>query len=1504
MNKLSLLLIGNAALTQQCGAVALARGHWIAAVVTADPQVRAWALGLGIRVEAQEGDWIAALAGVQADWLLSIANLELIPPAGLALARKGGVNFHDGPLPRRAGLNAPVWAILEGDSRHGISWHLIAPGVDTGDILERRDFDLAADETALTLNTRCFEAGIESFPALLTQLETAALRRQPQEGTGRRQHRRADRPAAMGRIDFTRPRDAVLRLMRGLDHGAYWNPVAMAKIAVDDRILNAAHAAPAAGQGEPGQVLRAGPEALVVACADGAIAFSGLTCAGGHPVDPASITASRLPLLQPATAARLDALAGKVAGREPALRRALLAMQPVALPELRAGGDALWQKIALPAGLGLPALALAALRASGAEAGDFAVPAVSEPGLVSAWNPLHLAAPGAVGPALAAAAQALGEARDQPGFALDLLTRDPQLAGCHPPEIGLSDQGPVPGSIVTLTATAMHFDAACFPPPLAEAYVLRLAEIAAAVQAGGAAAFASLPRLSRAEHDQVIHGVNASRASIDTTTCLHDLIAAQARRTPEAIAASCAGESLSYAALDGAANRMAQVLVGMGAAPGVLIGLCLPRGLPMLVAALAILKSGAAYVPMDPTYPKDRIAHFIADSACPVIVTDSAMAAMLPASAELLLVDRDARLAAAPAIAPETAVTAADLAYVIYTSGSTGKPKGVMVEHRNVVNFFAGMDQALGTAPGVWLAVTSMSFDISVLELFWTLARGCKLVLTSEANRALVSSGHRPGGRGMEFSLYFWGNDDAAGADKYRLLLDAARYGDEAGFSAIWTPERHFHAFGGPYPNPSVTGAAVAAVTRNIGVRAGSCVSPLHHPLRIAEEWAVVDNLCNGRAGLAIASGWHPDDFILWPQNSPPNNRAIMFQQADQLRRLWRGEAVEFPRGDGSMKAAVSQPRPLSRELPLWITTAGNPDTWIEAGKIGAHVLTHLLGQSIDEVAGKIVLYRQALREAGHDPAAFRVSLMLHTYLAETREAAREVARGPMKSYLATAASLIRSCVWAFPAFKKPKGVDKPDDIDIGSLSADEVDAILEFAFDRYFEDSGMFGTVADGVARVEQLKAIGVDEVACLVDYGIAADQVLAGLRPLAEVQRRANAEVPQDHSIAAELVRHAVTHLQCTPSMARMLLENDESRLALRGLQTLLLGGEALPEALAVDLARATDARLFNMYGPTETTVWSACDRSAARPVLLGKPLANQQIYVLDGAMQPVPPGVAGEIWIGGTGVSRGYWRQEALTAERFVADPFAAPDAACPWGARLYRSGDLGTWQGDGRLAFHGRADTQIKLRGYRIELGEIDSLLARLPGVRAAVTHLREDQPGDARIVAYVVGSEDEAALRAAIAAELPEHMRPAHYVFLDALPLTPNQKLNRKALPRPQPRAQTAAVVLPPRSDTEAAIAEVWRKVLGVESVGAKDNFFAIGGHSLLAVQAHRALRDALAMPSLSITDIFRFPVLEALAAHIAPPPAPSAESAEDASARAEVMARRRAMRTGGGAGHA
>ena len=1551
MSSFSAVLIGHESLTLNCGQVLLDAGHRLTAVVTRCPQVQDWATDAGLRVEAPGHDLAQRLGGEGFDWLLSIANLDMLPADLLALPAKGAVNFHDGPLPRYAGLNAPVWAHLAGEARHGITWHMIGGGVDEGDILLQRMFDIAADDTALTLNSRCFAEAIESFPDLVDLLASGAPVRHRQDLDARSYFGLYDRPAIAGRLDFTRDAAGLARLVLALDHGDHANPLCLPKVMTPAGLLavTGAEAVPGGAGALPGTVLQADGDTLMVVTATGPLKLWGFTDLNGRPVAHGVQAGQVLPALAEGEAEALDAAFAPRIRAESFWRKRIEALEPAPLDltqDTGAEGE-ISRDLTLsePVDTLIAAFAVLVARLSDRDHVDIAWrdaglidPALA--GYVAGWTPLRVTRGDTLAKAVDAVAADHARARASGGFMADLPGRIPGRGALPMPAVGLAEDAlaRIPGTALTL---ALHdgraqliADAARVSPMTLDLIAGRLAVVAATIAQGDAAdqPVASLPVMPDAELALVTQGWNDTAVDLPDIACLHQMIEAQVQATPDATALVFEGARLSYAELDAAANRAAHVLQGMGVGQGTLVGLNCARSPDMVIGALGILKAGGAYVPLDPAFPADRIALYIEDSACPVIVTQAALAPDLPPhAAQVLVIDTDPRVESAPATRPDCKATGADMAYMIYTSGSTGRPKGVMVEHRNVVNFCIGMDARIPHKPGdTWLAVTSLSFDISVLELFWTLARGFKLVLSSDETRALVSNGPvNVTGKGMEFSLYYWGNDDGSGRDKYKLLLEGAKFADTHGFCAVWTPERHFHAFGGPYPNPSVTGAAVAAVTHNISVRAGSCVAPLHHPARIAEEWAVIDNLTNGRAGMAIASGWQPDDFILRPENTPPHNKPAMMQAIADLRKLWAGEPVEYPTAAGGMHAVVTQPRPVSKTLPVWVTTAGNPETWREAGTIGANVLTHLLGQSVDEVGEKIQIYHTALREAGHDPDDFKVTLMLHTYLGQDRDAVREIAREPMKDYLRSAAGLIKQYAWAFPAFKRPKGVANPFQLDLGSLETDELEAILDFAFLRYFDDSGLFGTIEDAMTRVEQVRRIGVTEVACLIDYGIPVQQVLDGLVPLAEVVQRANTGLEpnaDDYSIAAQIVRHGVTHLQCTPSMARMIAMNDEARGALSKVRHLMLGGEALPGALVAEFGTLTQASVENMYGPTETTIWSTTESASPGQgvINIGTPIANTQVYVLDGAMQPVPVGVAGELYIGGHGVTRGYWQRDDLTAERFLPDPFVTPDRAAPWGARMYRTGDLVRWRADGRLDFLGRADHQIKLRGYRIELGEIEAAMDGFAGVRQAVVMAREDVPGLVRLVGYFTATApvDEVALKAHLAAMMPDYMVPTAFVLLDAFPLTPNRKVDRKALPAPTvrtvatpaptPVAEPAPVVAPvetvaprteervattpaPAGDTftqstaEAAIAAIWSRILGVQGIGARDNFFDLGGHSLLAVQAHREIRADLGIRSLSITDIFRFPVLSALSAKlvgqplpagsVAAPPAPMPEPA-------------------------
>jgi amino acid adenylation domain-containing protein len=323
----------------------------------------------------------------------------------------------------------------------------------------------------------------------------------------------------------------------------------------------------------------------------------------------------------------------------------------------------------------------------------------------------------------------------------------------------------------------------------------------------------------------------------------------------------------------------------------------------------------------------------------------------------------------------------------------------------------------------------------------------------------------------------------------------------------------------------------------------------------------------------------------------------------------------------------------------------------------------------------------------------------------------------------------------------------------------------------------------------------------------------------------------------------------------------------------QTFIVGGEAFP----ADTARlwqqvAPQSRLFNEYGPTETVVGCSTyefyvDAVQGEQVPIGRPISNTQMYVLDALMQPVAPGVSGEIYIGGAGVARGYLNRPELSAERFVADPFRDRP-----GARLYKTGDLGRLLADGNLEYLGRNDFQVKVLGFRIELGEIEACLVACAGVREAIVIAREDQPGDKRLVAYLLVAEGNApsvaALRAQLEEQLAPYMVPSAFVMLDSFPLTSNGKLDRVALPVPGREALLAHDFEAPEGETETALALIWQDLLKLESVGRTDDFFALGGHSLLAVLLTSRVRQSFGV-DLPLKDIFDAPTLSGLAATIA-----------------------------------
>ncbi len=339
----------------------------------------------------------------------------------------------------------------------------------------------------------------------------------------------------------------------------------------------------------------------------------------------------------------------------------------------------------------------------------------------------------------------------------------------------------------------------------------------------------------------------------------------------------------------------------------------------------------------------------------------------------------------------------------------------------------------------------------------------------------------------MEFGIMFFASSkDSLLGNIYDLVKKCAIYGDENDFSSIWVPERHFTEFGGVYNNPAVLQAAIATVTKRIRLHSGSVVMALHDPIRVAEEWAMVDNLSDGRVGLSIASGWNPNDFAFFPEHYTKKHE-VMYEGIKTVQKLWKGEYIERLSGNGKMASIKIYPDIVQKQIPLYSTVSANPEGFIKAGKQGFNILTSVLDQTVEELAEKIKLYRKARLENGLDPKEGKVSLMLHTFVGQNEEAIIEEARVPYCNFLKRNKKI-------FEGLAHNRGRK----FSLSDIDDEELDEFLDFLYDRFATSKGLIGTPESCQKIVKQVEEAGVDEIACLLDFGPSSGRILENLKHL----------------------------------------------------------------------------------------------------------------------------------------------------------------------------------------------------------------------------------------------------------------------------------------------------------------------------------------------------------------------------------------------------------------------
>jgi natural product biosynthesis luciferase-like monooxygenase protein len=330
-------------------------------------------------------------------------------------------------------------------------------------------------------------------------------------------------------------------------------------------------------------------------------------------------------------------------------------------------------------------------------------------------------------------------------------------------------------------------------------------------------------------------------------------------------------------------------------------------------------------------------------------------------------------------------------------------------------------------------------------------------------------------------------------AEAYNVLFDVAELADKGGFSSLWTPERHFQKIGGPYPNPSILAAALAKTTSNIGIRAGSVNLSLHDPIRVAEEWSVVDNLSGGRVGMAFAAGWHPGDFILNP-DVYEDRRNLFNEKLEQVKKLWSGQTIERRGVNGTNEDVSTYPRPVQSDINIWLTVTQNIEAWEYAAKNGYNILTALISQDRATLTKNIAHYQRLRSEHGHAKGV--VTLMLHTYVSDCDESEiLNTVKSPLKSYLS---SFLKQ------QQKHTSGTKTAERQETEELVKRNFDALLELSFNRYRNNSSLIGNIEDCGEILTSLKSEGVDEVACLLDYGLSSEKIIESVKNVTTIINR----------------------------------------------------------------------------------------------------------------------------------------------------------------------------------------------------------------------------------------------------------------------------------------------------------------------------------------------------------------------------------------------------------------
>jgi amino acid adenylation domain-containing protein len=757
---LTCYLVGNGAVALACCEALLEARYRLLGVCSFDGSLRSFAEAHGVPHLDSRDALKRELVGQPHDYLFSVNNPWIIPADVIRAAQRGVINFHDSPLPKYAGLHATSWALIHGEKEHATSWHEVTEAIDAGRIYASTRFAIGPDDTAVTLNTRVLELTVQSFKPLIARLARGDASSQPQPDVPGSYFGMKDRPAAACLLRLDRGHEELRNLVRALDFGHAPNPLGTAKVRLAPDVYASVGKLRRTGTrtGVPGQLHAVGEGTLTLSVGDADVELSRLSTLSGEPLSEAALRAivgerKWLPETSEAEQQVITEHNKSLCSSESRWVDRLVQASPLRHPQCDAGSEL--REAALPAIDAqtsdeqlVAAFAAYVVRVTGTE--SFAlglctdVPAAARP-LFAGAVPLAIEVGAARGQERFAelterVSKSLTALRRDRGFARDIVARFPQLRGAqlpvYPIGVALDEAAVLPEGTELCLRRAADGSARLVGRTDRQDLVAMAAQIARLCTAGrsdGDLTLAQLPLLSAEEHEQVVVTWNRTERAFPEGCTAHGLIERQVDATPDRPAVSFADRRLTYRELDARANQLAHALKAAGAGPGSLVGLCLPRSVELLVGVLGILKTGAAYLPIDPSYPEKRVEYLVSDSGVRQVVTLEALRARFFGSVSSVCLDDPRTLDGFSRERPAPAGEPSAPVYVIYTSGSTGNPKGAIISHRSLVNHSWAIADKYGLhGEDRMLQSASISFDVAAEQIFPALFRGAEVVVRTD----------------------------------------------------------------------------------------------------------------------------------------------------------------------------------------------------------------------------------------------------------------------------------------------------------------------------------------------------------------------------------------------------------------------------------------------------------------------------------------------------------------------------------------------------------------------------------------------------------------------------------------------------------------------------------------------------------------------------------------------------------------------------------------------------